>query len=96
MCRVCWSADAVTDVILSGKGTKAITKQDSGTNACCSYGISGMNGIQGYDCLHIPGARKASDSAVIKGVCQAGGVGGVVTASGTTGATVCCKLSSRI
>ena len=47
MCRVCWSADAVTDVILSGKGTKAITKQDSGTNACCSYGISGMNGIQG-------------------------------------------------
>ena len=83
----------MTDVILSGKGTKAITKQDQGTNACCSYGISGMNGIQGYDCLHIPGAM-SKNSAVIKGVCQAGGVGGVVTASGTTGSTVCCKLLS--
>ena len=46
-----------------------------------------------FDCIMFPGAIKAADSKVLtKGDCLAGGKGGVASASGTTGVTICCNL----
>ena len=95
-CTICWTAAAVTDIILSGKGTRGVTKQASGTKGCCSYGTKGGSAAYNvYDCLHVPGALKSDDS-VVKGVCQAGGNKGLRTASGTktsiaSALSVCCE-----
>merc|ERR1712194_699149 len=59
-CQVCWSADAVTDVEVSGiqstpKGAVLGTK-------CCNYGADGKQIVAskgGYDCILIPGASLA-------------------------------------
>ena len=56
-----------------------------------------MDGLQidnggAYDCLMIPGAIKAADSAV-KPASLCGVKVGLFTASGMTAATVCCKSS---
>ena len=66
-----------------------IHKQDS---QCCDYGITGKKLTGGGDCIKIPGAEKKTSTAN-KGVaaCIAGGQKGLVTTSGTTQATVCCK-----
>jgi len=83
-CQICWSADAVADVSLGGKQTKGVVKDSS----CCGYGTDGKKSTGGYDCLMIPGA---SQSGTPKKPSQCGGRGGLVTASGTTGKTVCSK-----
>lgn len=90
-CRVCWSADAATDVGVSGdvniaKGVILGTK-------CCNYGADGKKISTtkgGYDCILIPGAVKASDSA-IKSPKICGSQMGLITATGTTSVTVCSK-----
>jgi len=90
-CRICWNADTITDVSLSGKGTKVVTKRASGMLACGSYGIKGTAGeLGGYDAVLIPGALK-TDNTPIKAGCQAGGSQGLVSATGTTQKTVCSK-----
>ncbi len=63
---------------------------------CCAYGTDGkqIDNAGAYDCLMIPGARKASDSA-LKPVSQCGLKVGLVTASGTTAATVCCNTMTK-
>ena len=79
---------------LSGKGTKVVTKRASGMLACGSYGIKGTAGeLGGYDAVLIPGALK-TDNTPIKAGCQAGGSQGLVSATGTTQKTVCCKYIS--
>ena len=78
---------------MSGAGTKAVTKKASAALACGSYGIKGTAGVEGgYDAILIPGAMKKGGT-VVKAVCQAGGSKGLVTATGTTAATICCKYS---
>ena len=62
---------------------------------CCNYGADGKKIIAtkgGYDCIMIPGALKASDSA-LKSPKICGSKMGLITATGTTSATVCCKLN---
>lgn len=60
---------------------------------CCGYGTDGKK--TNYDCLMIPGAQK--DAVGAKGSIQnvpptqCGGGGGLVTATGMTSTTVCCK-----
>ena len=44
-----------------------------------------------FDCILIPGAEKAADAAMVVD-CVAGGMGGIVSASGTISITVCSKL----
>ena len=64
---------------------------------CCNYGADGKKIIAtkgGYDCIMIPGAQKASDSA-LKSPKICGSKMGLITATGTTSATVCCKLDSN-
>ena len=56
---------------------------------CCDYGTKGTK-TSGYDCLMIPGASKATGGAAP--ATQCGGGGGLVTATGTTLKTVCCKF----
>merc|ERR1719510_408423 len=88
-CRICYSAASITDVQL---GTHTIAHVKHST--CCGYGTKGT-GTLGYDCLLIPGASKAADSAALNkaGWCQAGGDEGLVTlAAGKPSATVCSKL----
>ena len=62
-------------------------KQDS---SCCQYGKTGKGTVGGGDCLLLPGAEKKAGTAV-KAQCMGGGQKGLVTVSGTTAATVCCK-----
>merc|ERR1711981_1322301 len=88
-CRICYSAASITDVQL---GTHTIAHVKHST--CCGYGTKGT-GTLGFDCLLIPGASKAADSAALNaaGWCQAGGDEGLVTlAAGKPSATVCSKL----
>ena len=62
---------------------------------CCNYGADGKKIIAtkgGYDCIMIPGALKATDSA-LKSPKICGSKMGLITATGTTSATVCCKLN---
>ena len=90
-CQICWNTDTITDISLSGAGTKAVTKKASAALACGSYGIKGTASIEGgYDAILIPGAMKKTGT-VVKAVCQAGGSKGLVTATGTTTKTICCK-----
>ena len=85
-CRICFYAAAAADVQLSGKNTKGVVKQSS----CCGYGSNGMKSTGVYDCIIIPGAVKASDSAA-KPSKQCGGMKGLVTATNGLTMTVCCK-----
>lgn len=86
-CRICYSADAATDVQLGGKNTKGVIKATS----CCAYGIDGNKSTGGGDCLIIPGAEKVAGAMIHS--CIAGGKGGLITAaaSGTISKTVCSK-----
>ena len=34
----------------------------AGASLCCGYGSTGLKNSKGYDCLLLPGARKADDS----------------------------------
>lgn len=94
MCRICYSADGVMDVQLSGKNTMAINKAAS---SCCGYGADGMKSAGVFDCLHIPGRRKLSaakikSSVIAFGDEQCGGKGGLTTAAtGAAGKTICSK-----
>ena len=66
-----------------------IQKQPS---QCCDYGITGKKTTGGGDCIIIPGAeKKTSTKNLGVAACQAGGQKGLVTKTGTTAATVCCK-----
>jgi len=57
-CAICWSADAATDVQLSGM---AAAMGDVEDNVCCGYGVAGVRAAtKAYDCLMIPGATKAA------------------------------------
>ena len=60
---------------------------------CCNYGADGKKISDtkgGYDCILIPGAVKAADSA-IKSPKICGSKMGLITATGTTNASVCCE-----
>jgi len=85
MCRQCFSAATLTDVILGGKNTKGLIKG----SLCCGYGTKGTK-TTGGDCLQIPNAIITAGTK--KPSCIAGGVGGLVTASGTTSKTLCSKI----
>jgi len=88
-CQVCWSADAAADVEVSGiqstpKGAILGTK-------CCNYGADGKQIVAskgGYDCILIPGASLAG---AIKPNKICGNNMGIITATGTTSATLCSK-----
>ena len=60
---------------------------------CCNYGADG-NKIAttkgGYDCVIIPGALKATDSA-LKSPKICGSMMGLISATGTISVTLCCK-----
>jgi len=90
-CKVCWSADAASDV-----GVSADTNIAKGIilgTRCCNYGADGKKISDtkgGYDCILIPGAVKAADSA-IKSPKICGSKMGLITATGTTNASVCSK-----
>jgi hypothetical protein len=58
-------------------------------DTCCGYGADGKK--TNFDCIQIPSASKAADSAILaaNGIC---GQKGLVTAAGAALATVCCKL----
>jgi hypothetical protein len=88
-CKICWYAVAVTDVRVSGSA--ALVKNVVDQSVCCGYGAEGTK-TSGYDCLMIPGAAKKADSAPVPPT-QCGGLGGLVTASGTTPATICSRSS---
>jgi len=60
-------------------------------SSCCGYGAKGEGTKGVYDCLQIPGARKAADSAVIKNDEQCGGKKGIVSANEGAKTTVCSK-----
>lgn len=84
-CKICWSQSASTDFSVSGNAAKGLT-------TCCSYGDDGLKAgaTMGWDCVMIPGAIKKSDSAQKpEKLC---GQSHLVTAAGTTTATVCCKF----
>lgn len=87
-CKICYSANAITDVQLSGMGSMGYVKH----SLCCSYGVDGMK-TEGYDCIMIPGAAKntASSKASPATICGSGG--GLVSATGVVGKTVCSKMS---
>ncbi len=55
---------------------------------CCGYGADGKK--TNYDCVQIPGATKAADSAELAAMGFCGRLG-LVSATGTTAATICCK-----
>jgi len=90
-CKVCWSADAAADV-----GVSAFVNAAKGIilgTMCCNYGEDGIKIIAtkgGYDCIMIPGALKATDSA-LKSPKICGSKMGLITATGVTSATVCSK-----
>jgi len=88
-CQICWSADAVGDVEVSG-GTGAAQGVVLGTK-CCNYGADGKKIITimgGYDCIMIPGASLAG---AIKPDKICGNNMGIITAAGVTSKTVCSK-----
>jgi len=92
-CRVCWSADALTDVGLS-KDTniaKGVVKGEE----CCAYGTDGKghDNKGGYDCVMIPGAVKADDDTTLpQSVC--GTKLGLVTATANTASkTICSRVA---
>lgn len=88
-CRVCFSAEAITDVALGGKANKGLVGSGK---SCCGYGDDGMGTIGVYDCLIIPGAeKKASPFTKIAGAAQCGGAMGLVDAEDTA-ATVCSRV----
>ena len=67
MCRICWSADALDDIVLSG--SKDV--HNTAPSMCCGYGVDGR-GMDGYDCLQIPGAA-LPDSTPVKNNERCGG-----------------------
>jgi len=88
-CQICWSADAVGDVEVSG-GTGAAKGVVKGT-LCCNYGADGnkiVTASGGYDCIMIPGASLAG---AIKPDKICGNNMGIITAAGVTSATLCSK-----
>ena len=91
MCRICWSADAAADVDLSTDANIAAGFVKG--ELCCAYDVDGLghNNKGPYDCLMIPGARKASDSA-LKPASICGNKAGLVSASGAISVTLCCKF----
>ena len=63
---------------------------------CCNYGADGKKIVtagNGYDCILIPGASKAADSAMKPDKMCGSGVGLITgaAAAATATATVCCK-----
>ena len=61
---------------------------------CCGYGTDGMKIAEatgGYDCVMIPGAEKTTAIGNPAPASLCGANGGLVTASGLTSKTVCCK-----
>jgi len=68
-CRICWSADAVADVGVTGKTAgKAVTKGES----CCAFGSKGDGPMAlkgGGDCILIPGAQDANGGVQPDKVC---------------------------
>lgn len=60
---------------------------------CCNYGADGNKIITvmgGYDCIMIPGAENAAGAIKPDKIC--GNNMGIITATGTTSATLCCKF----
>merc|ERR1711936_369655 len=86
-CQVCWSADAATDVGVSGK--VAAMGAVLGT-MCCNYGTDGKKiATHGYDCVMIPGASDGNGVAKPPKIC--GTDAGLVTAAGANSKTICSK-----
>jgi len=90
-CRICWSADAKTDVGVSGDTNIAGAKVKG--EACCAYDVDGKAAVaKAYDCIMIPGAVKAADDAVKpQSIC--GTKAGLVSATGDTSVTLCSRAS---
>jgi len=86
-CRICWTATTITDFAVSGKTNAASGKV--GTK-CCGYGTDGMQ-TTGYDCVLIPGALKATNTAIVGTENICGRSAGLVTVNGMTSTTVCSK-----
>lgn len=100
-CRICWYAADPTDFDVSGLSNLAVGAAGQAA-MCCSYGADGK-GVNGYDCLIIPGAKWKTSSADFKNNAGAavvnidrfcghseGLVGTKTGADGVTG-TVCTK-----
>ena len=83
MCRICWSADRSTDIVLSG----VANVRNSEASRCCGYGADGKDTNGGYDCIHLPGAAFAT--ANMAPVINNERCGGAT--DGTTAITTCCE-----
>ncbi|XP_059097989.1 uncharacterized protein LOC131892220 [Tigriopus californicus] len=80
-CRLCFSSVAATDFAVSGLSTKTM----GSTKGCCGYGATGT-GVNGKDCVTIPGAKNAAGLFVSPKFC---GRGGLVTVDMMAAASVC-------
>ena len=82
-CRICWSTSALTDFVISGNLFGKVIP-------CCGYGGGNGKGTN-FDCVQIPSASKKSNNAIlpVAGFC---GQQGLISESGNTLATVCCKF----
>lgn len=85
-CRICYATTAVTDFAVSGPGPDGVIA------SCCGYGADGKK--SNFDCIQIPSASKQADKALIPGAAGFCGQNGLVSAAGTTLATICCKIFS--
>lgn len=86
-CKICYSADAVTDIKIGGDGSAGVPNSLS----CCGAGSKGTKTV-GADCLVIPGATKdagATPSGTVSPQYQCGGGEGITHAGAVT--TVCSK-----
>jgi len=85
MCRICWSADAVADVGVTGKTTGFGVILGK---SCCGFGDDGkaaLTGLKGGgDCIIIPGAEDTANPAVPKADKICGTMNGLVTAAVTS------------
>lgn len=85
-CTLCWVADTITDVQVTGDAPDMGVLDDKD---CCGYGTGGSRAVPtgGGDCLMIPGAIK-TDNTIVP-VTQCGNGLGLITATDTGGKTVC-------
>ena len=68
----------------------SIAQQFNPQTKCCGYGTDGMQ-TSGYDCVLIPGALKATNTAIVGTENICGRSAGLVTVNGMTSTTVCSK-----
>jgi len=85
-CRICWVQVAIGDFDVSSTKMTGVSMSTGKITNCCGYGADGEQ-TEGYDCVVIPGAKKAATTtmAVPSKIC--GNL--FVTVSGMTATSIC-------